>query len=274
MHLVDFEYNGETLSEHGLTICTFDSYDDSIDVGNNITINSVKAPNSEKHISIATSYEDNLSVEFQVCSISCETGEVSELAITDEQLNELMRWLNRRGYYKFVPIYDDESFQDVYYNGTFNVKPIKIGNSIVGLNLTLQTNAPYGFVEAPGKSFTFGDNDREFVFFDTSDEIGCQYCDVTIKCLEAGNLIISNSLDTANDVIVYNCTEGETIVLKGESKIIETSSESHKTIHNDFNYRYLRIKNTYEDNKNVFTSTLKCEVSIEYSPIRKVGIVL
>lgn len=274
MHMVDFEYNGESLSDYGCMICNFDNGQDTIDVANKITINSVKMPNSEKYMGVGSSYEDPLTVQFSICSsYTCDENNIpTDTDLTDERINEIMRWLNRRGYYKFTPVYDDDSFEDTFYYGTFNVEMVKMGDRVVGFNLTLNTNAPYGYFETSEKKHSF-DND-EFLVFDISDEIGILYADVTIKCLEAGDLIIKNSLDPHNNVAIKNCSVDEIITLNGEQKIITTSKTSHKTLYNDFNYHYIRIKNTYESNKNIFTSNLKCEITINYFPIRKVGIVL
>ena len=277
MHMVDFEYNGETLSSYGCMPCSFDSNEDTVDVANSITINTVKPPNVEKLMATGSSYEDPLKVTFSICSsYTCEnqndTSSNEYDSLTDEKINEIMRWLNRRGYYKFSPIYDDDSFEDVFFYGTFNAELVKMGEMVVGFNLTLQTNAPYGFVESPNKKHTFKDD--EFIVRDTSDEVGVLYADVIIKCLEDGDLVIRNSLDPYNSTVIKNCSANEVIALKGEQKIITSSEDNHATLYNDFNYHYIRIKNTYDTNKNVFTSTLNCEMSISYYPVRKVGIII
>lgn len=276
MNMVDFEYDGELLSDYGCMICSFDSSQDTVEIANKISVNNVKTPNAEKHMAVTSTYEEPLTFPFSICpSYSCGddgsiTGDIEGLS--DEQINEIMRWLNRRGYYKFSPVYDDESFEDVFFYGTFNAELVKFGDIVAGFNLTLQTNAPYGFIDMPTKKHTF-DNDS-LTYIDVSDEVGITYADATIKCLEAGDFIIKNSLDPNNNVIIKNCSVNEVITLKGEQKIITTSEESHRTLCNDFNYHYIRMRNTYSNNKNIFTSNLKCELSIDYTPIRKVGIIL
>lgn len=275
MHMIDFEYNGELLSDYDCMICSFDSSSDTVDVGNNITINSVRVPNNDKHMSVGSSYEEPLVVPFSICpAYKCKGEKVIEGVLNDEKINEIMRWLNRRGYYKFVPIYDDNSFEEVFYYGTFNLELVKFGDKPVGFNLTLNTNAPYGFIENNVKEYTFDEDNKSLTIFDMSDEVGVVYADVTIKCLGDGDLILKNSLDEDNNISIKNCLSDEVITLYGEQKIITSSRASHNTLYNDFNYNYVRIKNTYDDNKNIFTSNIDCEISISYYPIRKVGIVL
>jgi hypothetical protein len=108
---------------------------------------------------------------------------------------------------------------------------------------------------------------------DYSDEVGYIYCDATIKCLEGGDLAIYNIDDNINDVIVNNCSAGEVITLRGQQKIIESDSW-HEALYNDFNYNFLRICNSYENTNNEFWASIKCEVTITYSPIRKVGLIV
>ena len=270
MQMIDFEYNGERLSDFGLVICNFDgNSNDSQDIGNSISLNKFKATNADEYFATGYAYEDVFSVEFQAVKIGCS---VVDQYITDIEMNKIMRWLNRKTYCVFKPIYADDNFMDIYYKGTFNVKPIKVGIDIVGLNLTFTTNAPFGFMSPTVSNFEFKTINDKFIIHDISDEVGHIYADVKIKCLEAGDLIISNELDPNNKMIIRNCAIGETIELQGKQKIIQSSG--HARLANDFNYNFIRIKNTYNDVMNVFTSSIKCNMTITYSPIRKVGLIL
>ena len=271
MYMKDFEYNGERLSDYNLTICSFDGGNDALAIGNDVSINKIKAPDSYKYMSVGSSYTDAFTTTFQVCKFSCDDS--VEMLIGEDELNAMVRWLNRKGFYKFKPIYDDFSFGDVYYNAAFNIQLLKAGSNVVGLELTLNTDSPFGYMESKTYSSELSSESDVLSIFDHSDEIGHLYCDATIKCLGSGTLIIQNSLDTQNNVIIKNCVSGETINLYGELKIIESDKE-HKTLYNDFNYKFVRICNTYKNNKNKITSSLPCEITITYSPIRKVGIIV
>lgn len=271
MRLVDFEYDGTKLSEVGFGVCNFDGGDEEQEVGNIITMNNIKGQDSDVNFASGSMYEDLFELEFQICKITC--GDDSEFFISADDLKFIMRWLNRKKYLKFKPIYDDNSFSDVYYMATFNVSLIKMTGQVIGLTLQLKTNAPYGFGEAINISGTMNSTEG-FRVEDTSDEIGHICCDAVIKCKQAGDLKISNSIDPNNILIVNNCSANEVITLHGATKIIESSLSGHTKLYNDFNYNFMRIVNMYTDNINVFTSTIPCEISISYSPIRKVGIVI
>ena len=272
MQMVDFEYDGERLSDYGLTICWDGSGSDEVqDLGNSITINRVKGSNSYEYISTGASYDDVFKTEFQVIKDGCSV--VDEI-ISDIELNRIMRWLNRKKCCIFRPIYGDDNFMDIYYKGTFNIKAIKIGENVVGLNFTFNTNAPYGFMEPTTYVCEFKNTSDRLIINDISDEIGYIYADVEIKLLQSGNLKITNTLDPDNTVIINNCVSGEIIKLQGKQKIITSSLASHLRLCNDFNYNFIRINNTYRDVMNVFNASLKCVLTIRYSPIRKVGLIL
>lgn len=273
MYMTDFEYNGERLSDYHLMLCSFDGTSDIVDIGNVITMNMVKAPNSHRQMSVGHSYDDTFTVTLQVSKISCDNNVDNE--IREDEVNRIVRWLNRKRFCKFKPIYDDFAFSDVYYKATFNIRLIKYGNKIVGLELTLITDAPFGYKDNDEYNYEFTSSDDEFIVYDISDEVGYLYCDAIITCKESGNLIITNEFDRDNDVIINNCTQGEIIRLRGTQKIIENLGDvGHSTLCNDFNYNFLRISNSYDNNENVFKSSLKCEIELQYSPVRKVGIVV
>ena len=272
MHMIDFEYNGERLSDYGLYPCYLDgSANDTVEVANLVSINKVKAPNSQKYISTGYAYEDVLNAQFQALKIGCN---VNNSSITDVELNRIMRWLNRKRYCVFKPIYENGRFSNVYFEAFFNVRPIVIGEEIVGIDLTLNTNAPYGFIEPNTYRYEFSPTSNNLVIYDESDEIGHSYCDAIITCLENGDLKITNTLDPNNEVVIRDCSVGEVITLKGKEKIILSSLPGHTSLANDFNYNYFRMNNTYENNRNVFKSSLRCNIEVTYSPIRKVGLIV
>lgn len=273
MQMVDFEYNGERLSDYGLTVCNFDNPEETVEIGSNISINKIKAPNAYNYISASYSYEDDSKPVIQICKSFCSTDD--NYAISEEELRRYVRWLNRKGYYKFKPIYDDITFTDAFYMATFNIKLIKIDGGIVGLELTIDCDAPFGYVEPVTHVFTLNSNEDRFIMQDYSDEVGYLYCDATIKCLSSGDLKIYNTYDTENTVIVKNCIEGETIKLLGKQKIISTDKIQHeRTLFNDFNYNYLRICNSYDNTDNQFTASIPCKIKMSYTPIRKVGLII
>lgn len=272
MKLVDFEYDGIRLSDHNFTLCKFDSTNDNQDLGNNINMNNVKGQNSDDYFSANAYYDDTFSPDIQICKTVC--GKNDSFIVSDEELRYIMRWLNRKKYLKFKPIYEDGSFSDVYYMATFNISIVKMAGDIIGFTLKLITNAPYGFGDTVSTNGIIGSTNKQLIVNDISDEIGHIYCDVKIKCTSDGDLKITNLADPNNVMIVKNCKANEIITLHGKTKMIESSLAGHTKLYNDFNYNFIRIINTFDNNLNTFTSTIPCEITISYSPIRKVGLIV
>lgn len=271
MQVVNFEYNNELLSDYNLIVCDFDgsSSFDTIDVGNKIVINKVKAPKSNKYKSIGYKYDGVFTTNFQVVKICCNTG---NNIVSEEELAKIMRWLNRKIYAKLKIIYNDGSYSNVYYNGIFNVELIKFGDDVVGLNLAFESDSPFAYMEEISYTDELS-SVKKLTIHDISDETGYIYANTKIECLESGNYFIDNDFDY-NRIVINNCSVGEIITLDGENKIISTNLPSHSSLPNDFNYNFLRIVNSYDNVDNVYSSNLRCKITIKYSPIRKVGATL
>ncbi|WP_346961240.1 phage tail domain-containing protein [Clostridium sp.] len=271
MQVVNFEYNNELLSDYNLIVCNFDGSSgfNTIDIGNKVVINKVKAPKSNKYKSIGYKYEEAFTMDFQVGKIDCDTG---NNIISEEEINSIVRWLNRKIYAKLKIIYDDGSYSNIYYNGIFNVELIKLGDDAVGLNLTFESDSPFAYMEEISYTGELS-NLKKLTIHDISDETGYIYANTKIECLESGNYFIDNDFDY-NRIIINNCSAGEIITLDGENKIISTNLPSHSSLPNDFNYNFLRVVNNYNNVGNIYSSNLKCKITIIYSPIRKVGATL
>ena len=131
------------------------------------------------------------------------------------------------------------------------------------------TDAPYAYKENLHLEFNASGN-TNFTIYSVSDEIGFINPYVTIQILAEGDLTIKNSMDDYYTQI-KNCTYLEEIKLDCKNKLIFTSNNSHN-ISNDFNFIFPKIYNSEEENENVYTLSLPCNVSIDYSPIIKVGL--
>jgi len=103
--------------------------------------------------------------------------------------------------------------------------------------------------------------------YDPSDDVGYIYPDVVLTCGQAGNYTIRNALEGTTTYIA-NCIAGEVITMYGQSKIIETTAASHD-IATDFNFQFLKIGNTYEDNKNTIILNAPGTLAITFDPIIK-----
>lgn len=270
MMINDFEYCGKKLSSMGMLLCTFSGNNDEIDVANEIDMGDTKPGRSDIYNSIGSGYTSPLEYTFSICKDPCDNPD-GDIVLSDEQCNQIIRWLNRKSYGKFVPFYDDESFNNVYCMATFNLEAVRANEGIIGFNLTMHTNAPYCFKNE--KTFDFL-NTTTFTIIDASDEVNHIYADVDIQPLSAGKLTITNSLDPNNVIEIKNCEANETITFHGRLKQISTDSDSHlNTLFDDFNFKFPRVMNTYTNAENIFTLSLPCNVSLKYSPVRKIALV-
>ena len=279
MYCIDFEYDGQRLSDYGCVVCHISSSPDlnTVNIGSQITFNTINLPLQNKFKAMSAQYQEAYTTTFEIGKFNCNTE--NDCVLTQEEVSSLMRWLNRKRYCKFKMIYENDEFGNIYYIGSFNVQMITYCGDVIGLELTLQTNAPFGYYESIDCKMNFitGGDTEKISVFDISDEIGSIYPhNVKIKCLDSGDLIIHNSQDGKRSTVINNCVEGEILMLDGENKII-TSSENHVRLYNDFNYNFIKIsnksENTINDIQNEFTVSLPCEISFSYSPICKMGIV-
>lgn len=276
MRCIDFEYNGQHLSDYGCMICGIDTGSDvdTVSIGGQLTLSTVHPAGTHKFRLSSAQYDSAYTVTFQVAKMENSNG--SDTEINEFELAALMRWLHRKEYHKFTPIYSNGEYANIYYMGIFDIQAIRVCDKVIGLELTLQTNAPFGYNEPTEYYMELTDSESSYTIFDSSDETGYLYPDVVeIECLSQGDLTIHNSMD-AKPTVIHNCAAGEIITLEGENKQIR-SNWPHDRLYNDFNYHFIRMmngnNNGVSDNENVFTATLPCNIRLVYSPIRKVGVI-
>lgn len=276
MYLSDFIYRDERLSDHGCIIAyVVTSISNNISAGSEITSDTIINTQTHKISTLNAKYETPIETTFDIIKYDCANRYDEEF--TYEELSWFLRWLNSKTDEKFQPIYSDSSYENICYYGIFtSIKYISIGSKIVGLTVTFRSNSPFGYVL---QNFNTEINNANDVFslYLQSDEEGKLYpSKVEIKCKENGDLKIYHSEESIFDkrsTEIKNCSNNEIITLDCENKVI-TSSVSHPALFNDFNYNWLSLYNNWNNNKNIFTVTLPCEIKIEYENIRKVGIIV
>ena len=267
MNAVDFEYDGQYLSDYGFIICDFDERSgvDTVSAGSVITFNKVSLNSGKKHSLTSTKYDECLTTIFDICK-NPEIYSPDEMEITIDECRELMRWLNRRQFLKFQ-IYDkDRDLETCYYDVSFNIEKIKISERVYGLRLTMETNRPFGYGMEQETTLSF-EAEEEKVFVDFSDEIGVLYPKIQITCKDDGDLHVYNNLFDS-EMVIKNCTNGEKIFIDTEHQIIYSSIVDRK-IFNDFNYEFLKIGNTLHDRRNKIHASMACDIIITYTPIIK-----
>lgn len=268
MYATDFEYDGQCLSDYGCIVCTFDDINgvNIVDVGSKITFNTTSMHAGKKYGLTSTQYDTCIQAPFDICK-NPDVYDSDNMEFTDYEYREIARWLNRKEFLKFRIIDDDHEIDTCYYDASFNLEEIKIGEKLYGIRLTMDTNRPFGYGEEQSEIWEITDTSLTYKLTDVSDEIGYIYPDMTITCNGDGDLSIKNVTEDVC-MVIKNCSAGEVIDIYGDEMIIETSSSAH-AIYNDFNFEFFRIANTLANRINEITVSLPCKLEIRYSPIVK-----
>lgn len=267
MYALDFEYDGRLLSSFGYIICYFDGSNglNIENTGFQITFNKVSRNHGRKNSLTTTQYDECMKTTFHICK---NPDLFENLEITNDEYRELVRWLNRHEFLRFRIISELEGLNRVpcYFNASFNIGKIYIADILYGLELTAETDSPFGYGARYEREWTVPTGGR-INMMDISDETGFTRPDITITCNGSGDLVMSN-LTTGNTMKINNCVTGEIINVYGDRQIITTNQPSHK-IYNDFNYEFLALSNTYGNIENEITFSLPCTVRIGYAPVIK-----
>lgn len=277
MMMVDFEYNGELLSEHGC-VCgsVVSSTEDSQTLGNKLTLNTIQV--RDKNLITSAKYEEVLTKTFDIIKNPCNMDDGYEF--NEEEISALMLWLNRKEYFRFVPIYDDANYVDLCFWGTFTeINAVTIGGKVVGFTLTITTDSPYGYIDRREEQYSLDSEHTSFRIFNDSNELGYIYPEyMIITCLGDGDIYLSNNLDElSRKTVIKNCTTGEVLTIDCQHEII-TSNKEHSTLMNDFNYNFPRLVRNYGETYNIFSfrsdEISGLDIKIKFNPIRKVGVIV
>lgn len=265
MKAYDFEFDGKKLSSFDMIICRFGGLDgiETISNGSQIIFNTIPVQNGSYHRLASAIYDECLTATIQICKATCTT-DVTEITATE--FRELTKWLNRKKFLKLKILSDD--YIDLYYEAAINISRIEVDGRLMGLELSIVTNSPHAFHEPRTIIIKNIEINGKHSINDTSYEEGYIYPLTEITVNEDGDLKIYNAIEDRWTNIL-NCTAGEVITL--DYPIIQSSNSSHN-IQNDFNWKFLRIANTYENSRNDLTISLPCTIKLKYSPIVKVGL--
>lgn len=270
MILVDFTYDGQSLSEYNCMTCTFEGGNsDTISNGSTLTLETITSKQNYKNTIIDTSYEV-ITVSFSIAKMNC--NDTDDYYFTVSEIANLSKWLNRKTYHKFIPEYDEDVDDVLYYEATFtSIQPRYVGGQVIGFDLTLTTNAPWGFVNYSISK----KNITELYLNNDSDDIGVLYpSKFDVKILNGTNITlkITNNVDSGHITQINKCNKNEIIQMDCSHETIQSSG--HSTLYNDFNYKFPRLKNTYYNSRNILTFSTPVDVEINYQVIRKVGIIV
>lgn len=267
MYASDFEFDNKYLSDFGFVICDY-NYNggiEEIESGSKITFNKVAQNSGKKYLLSSTQYDECITATFDICKNPCLYS-TKEMKITEEEYRNLIRWLNRRNFFRFRFIDSIGEKDIVYYNASFNISQLYNDGVLYGIRLVMETDSPFGYGVEKTHKFNITEENQEISIYDMSDEIGFIYPDVKIVCKHSGTLSIKNITENCESII-KNCLAGEVIKLHGSTNII--SSSVTRNIADNFNYDYFRIGNTPNNRKNRIVVSTPCELIVTYSPIIK-----
>ncbi len=269
MFALDFEYDGQYLSDYGFVICSYggSSGVDTVSAGSTVTFNKVSRHSGKKYSLTSTTYDECIQSTFCIGKNPTIYGK-DNMRITNDEYRDLMRWLNRREFLPFQLLGgDDYDGETCYFEASFNIGKVKIDEVLYGMELTMETNKPFGYGQEQTVTWTISDISKKYILSDISDEIGCTYPSIKIKCNANGELKLYNELENCT-MVIKNCSVGEIITIDGDTQIITTSLDSHH-IYEDFNYEFFRIGNSISNRNNKISCTLPCKLEFRYSPIIK-----
>lgn len=269
----DFIFDGQALSDFGY-IAIFENSEDVIEVSA-MQYENIKGALSDISHRVSYNYEQNYTSTFLIIKSECENNE-DELWMTHDDISEMTRWLARKQY-KWFRFIDEDDDDEIWYKVQVKVSKEYMGDRVLGLQLTVTANAPYGFTREIKKKI----QDSEFSINAISDEEGYIYPDMEITCIVPGKLIITNKYDN-RETVVNNCQQDEIITISGGDCLQISSSIANRDFSKDFNYIFPRLCCNYGNTKNVISTSLGTShgsvayevappITLSYRGIRKVG---
>lgn len=271
LYATDFVYDGEYLSDYGFIICSFDSATGAnvVSRGSELTFNTMPIANGTKHELNSAKYENCLEITCDICKDPDLCGyDYSDRIISEYEHKKIINWLNRK---QFLPLsFESDYDHKCYFDASFNIENIYIGDVLYGFRLTIYTSRPFGYGENIQEEIEILESNSFAVLDINSDELGYIYPTLKIKFNKSGGDIVITNETYSSDLPmkISNCTIGETVIIDCENQMIDTSKPEHD-ICNDFNFRFLKLGNSYRNNENKIKVSLPCTISITYTPIIK-----
>ena len=272
----DFIFDGRALSDFGYLL-VFENSEDVIEVSG-MQFNTVKAALSDENRRVSHTYEQNYTSTFLIMKSYCTNAE-DDLWLSNDDIAELTRWLARKQYKWFRFVDDDEDDDEIWYRAQIQVRKEFAGDKVLGLQLTVNTNAPYGFTREITKNNDYEENYKVMCI---SDEEGYIYPTVKITCPIGGEVLIYNDREPSRTTIIDGCVADEVITLHGGDVQQITSTVTTHDFTNNFNYVFPRLISSYEQNRNVIHSEISYTgpaalwtipgIELKYRGIRKVGL--
>lgn len=265
----DFIYDGVRLSNMGYVICSFDSPDtETVSNGSQIEFNTVSTMRGRKWELVSTQYDGCIESVFQICKNDCSG---SDMVLSQNDVRELSRWLNRKTFHSLQFIAENHAYNGITFEASFNINKIEVGGECYGLELNMVTNAPFGWILRVVNVDASDDTYRTYPYEITleSDEEEMLYPDyMTVTVLEDGDLSITNTT-IGRTTTINNCAENEVITFRYP---VITSSDASHDLPNDFNWNFPCFVNTFSSGQNMLMIDKKCTMEIGYIAPIKFGV--
>lgn len=264
--LDDVMYDGTLFSSLGYIICDF-NYSDGFNttpIGIGLTFNQVSINGGKRHALVSTNYEQPLEFEFDICK---DREKVNDYAISEQEFEDLMYWLNR-GYFAEMVLYGDMG--ELYFNASSNVQKVYLGGTVVGAHISVTTDRAFALSKPESRFYKITAANQKISVPYISQESET-YPEVEITCTSSGDLLITNGL-TGSTTEILGCKKNERIKLSGETLIAQTDSTTHE-LWNSFNFVFPTLGFIYENGvknaNNEITVSLPCTIKMVYQPIIK-----
>jgi len=261
---MDFIFDGVSLSDLGYVIA-YDGLVSENAVVSGMGYNTIKQAMSDVSRKVGHTYDANLTTTFNIMKDPCIFTDTFYL--TNDDISELTKWLVRKQYKYFRFVAEEDMTDEVWFKVQNTVDKLREGDHIIGLAVTVNANAPYGFTR-PIKDRWSGKEKQITVH---SDEEGYIYPNMVIVPQEAGNLVITNAYED-RDMIINNVAAGEVLTVYGDGVNQIVSDNAAHDLSSDFNYNFFRLCNQFGQYRNDITTNLECDITLEYRGIRKVGL--
>jgi hypothetical protein len=261
---MDFIFDGVALSDFGYVVA-YDGLRSENTVVSNMTYNTIKPALYDISRKVSHNYDANLTTTFIIIKDPCIYND--NFYMTNDEISELTKWLVRKQYKYFRYIDDEDLTDEIWYKVQNTVDKVAEGDNVIGLSITVNANAPYGYTREIVD--TWDDTTHDIIMH--SDEEGYIYPDVTITVNVGGNLSIVNEYENRATVI-NNVVAGEVIQIFGNGINQIASSIADHELSQDFNYNFVRLCNQYGKYINTITTNLPCTITMKYRGIRKVGL--
>lgn len=264
-----FIYNGQSSDEFNVMIATIGMPEERQDLGMSREIVRNRPINSATDIIYGSYYNDNR--KFPITLVKKDGSR-----FTNNDIRQLNAWLIGYNYPKKLELDSDVlEVENTYYNCLFTSAATINASGVIALTYEVVCDAPYGW-EDFCEIYEINTEDQKqattITFYNTSDEIeDYLYPSVKITKIGNGDIEISYSENTINNVILKDLVDGEVVTIDNLRQIISSTKQTFTNTlggYDNFNHNWLRLLH----GDNVLDVYGNCILEISGKYVRKVGI--